>query len=51
MTLFLEGDYQRKVSDDIAGLLGDMAMRADGATADIAMWSDWLASIAGVQNR
>lgn len=49
MTLFLEGHYRRTGSPDIGGLLGDMALRTDGTTADAAMWDDWLASISHVQ--
>jgi hypothetical protein len=51
MTLFLEGHYRRTGSDDIGGLLGDMAVRADGTTADAAMWADWLASITRTVDR
>jgi hypothetical protein len=51
MTMFSEAHYRRTGSDDIGGLLGDMAMRDDDTTADAAMWADWLDSIAGTLAR
>jgi hypothetical protein len=46
MIAFLEGHYDRTGSADIAGLLGDMAQREDGSTADPAMWADWVNCLA-----
>jgi hypothetical protein len=40
IVLFLEGHLARTGSEDISGLLGDMAMRPDGTTADAAAWDD-----------
>jgi hypothetical protein len=45
MVIFLEGFYERTKSDDVAGLLGDLILMADGNTADPAAWLDWLESI------
>ena len=48
MIAFLEGHYARTGSADIAGLLGDIAQREDGTTADAAMWTDWMDCLARV---
>ena len=41
---FLEAYWERGKSEEIAMLLGAMALQPDGHTADPAQWSDWLAA-------
>jgi hypothetical protein len=50
MVHFLEAHLERTGSQDIAGLLGDLAMRPDGTTADAAAWQDWLTAVARVKD-
>lgn len=45
MFQFLEAHYNRTKSDEVAGLLGSMALTTDGKPMDPAMWSDWLAAV------
>jgi hypothetical protein len=41
MVHFLEAHLARTGSEDVASLLGDLARRTDGTTADPAAWEDW----------
>ena len=45
MTEFLEQYWQRGHSEEIASLLGFLALQPDGMPGDPAMWTDWLASV------
>jgi hypothetical protein len=45
MVHFLEAHLARTGSEDVASLLGDLARRTDGTTADPAAWEDWLVAI------
>jgi len=49
MSAFLELMYEQTKSDDIGALLGDMTILQDGSTADPAIWSDWIESIAKIK--
>lgn len=50
---FLDGYWERggKSDDQIAILLGGMALRPDGVSADPAMMSDWLDSVRAVTGK
>lgn len=45
MFRFLEGYIDRTKADEIAALLGSMALADDGVPMDPAMWNDWLAAV------
>lgn len=45
MFAFLEAHWKRTGSDEVAGLLGGMALTEDGRTMDPAAWDDWLEAI------
>ena len=42
---FLETFWESTKSDEVAGLLGSMALLQDGKPADAAMWNDWNKSV------
>lgn len=42
MICFLEGYYNKTLSDDLGSLLGDLQLLDDGGTADPAVWYDWM---------
>jgi hypothetical protein len=46
---FLKSYWQRGQSDELAMLLGAMAIQPDGHPADPALWQDWLASCEKVE--
>ena len=52
MFLFLDSYWKRgnKKSDELAGLLGDLALLSDGSSADPAMLEDWLKCVREVIN-
>lgn len=50
MRFFLERMYELTSSEDIAMLLGGMAILADGSLADPAYWQDWEEAISKVHN-
>lgn len=45
MYAYLEHLYQMTNSDDLGGFLGGMSFLPDGATADPAVWDDWLDAV------
>ena len=45
MKVFLDEYYKLTKSDDVGGLLGDMQLLQDGATADPATWGEWEESV------
>jgi hypothetical protein len=47
---FLERYWKRGKSDEIAMLLGSMAIQSDGRPADPALWADWLTSCEKARN-
>jgi hypothetical protein len=51
MIYFLEKYYELTNSSDVGALLGSMQLLEDGASADPALWSDWLGAIQRVQRR
>ena len=42
---FLVSLYQRTKSDELGALLGSMSLLEDGATADPAIWQEWVGCI------
>ena len=49
MFSFLDDYYNRTKSDDVGGLLGGMSLMNDDKPMDMAIWRDWLESVAKVQ--
>ena len=47
---FLRQVYDQTGSDTIGSLLGSMSTTGDGKTADPAIWSDWIQSVAKAKN-
>ena len=45
MFCFLEAHFDRDGSDELAALLGSLALNADGQPMDPAAWTDWLAAV------
>lgn len=45
MQRFLEIYWERGSSEEIAILLGSLAIQPDGKCADPALWNDWLQSV------
>ena len=46
MVEFLDQYYRRGGSDEIGLMLGSLALRPDGGTADPAAWDDWMEAYA-----
>ena len=45
MLHFLEGYYERTHGEEIAAMLGGLAINEDGSPIDPAAWDDWLGAI------
>lgn len=45
MRSFLEMYWRRGRSEEIAMLLGSLAIQQDGKPADPALWNDWMQSV------
>ena len=45
MVKFLERYWERGGGEEIAALLGSLALQSDGRPADPALWRDWLTSL------
>ena len=45
MLAFLEGYYDRTQSDDVATLLGELALTSDGRSMDPAAVDDWMNAV------
>jgi hypothetical protein len=48
MTRFLT-EYYERAGDDLATLLADIGIEADGQTLDPAAWDDWLRCVRAVK--